>query len=707
MIAGLPTLPGMPALTGGGSLAPSLVQRGVSPAAGPSPFAENRDRQSTAATVRLPDIENADELVTALKEMHSASSIYKARLYQEAYLGRAFYLGHHYVGVDPLSLNLLQGNPANEIREVVNKTQTRVNEALALLAGTRPKLIPIPATRQTKDRQFAALSQDMLDYCDRVTANEDLRTESDALRIMDGTCALRYWIDPNGGEQLTTNLPGQTPQFITHPEIRADIYSLAHFHIFPLTAPSPRQVRAVMYDAWTPIEEVRDKFPQLADKIAEDPDTTAFESALQNIELLFGPTSAYGSRMRPLKGQTRVFEYLELPSAKYPRGRWLTWCNETLLDTQVNPFVGLFPPESAPALQLGCVFVRGITVPGRFWGIGMPEAGRPAQIRLNRLKTDQTANRRAMGMNRIITQKGTIAHPSQLTNVHGAVIEINPDATSQMRPTILPATALPGIDLEIQRASDDLDDAFMRPAISRGVNEAQVRSEAHARLLLNNANNPFSLLAKERARADRDGAIIKLALVRGFFPPLKILRIVGEQKGYVLPLLQQQHIYADVEIVAGTEMPKDPDSWNNTLIGIYRETRDQLDPRRRRWFLDNFDLGGRRYEDPERVHVDRAQTENAGFERGQFSRPQPWEAHILHVEQHEYFLAENPQLPPQIQQMVMAHVMLHRQAIVATMMPPAGLPVPGAGAPQLPARPAATANRPPSATANRQLSPAN
>lgn len=674
MIAGLSTLPSLPTLTGGVSPARASAQPGF-PGAAPSAFGAERDRQNIGDTVRLPAVDNADELVTALKEMHSASSIYKSRLYQEAYLGRAFYLGHHYVGVDPLSLQLVQGNPANEIREVVNKTMTRVNEALALLAGTRPKLIPIPATRQTKDRQFALLSQDMLDYTDRVTANEDLRTESDALRVMDGTCALRYWIDPSGGEKLQANT---TPaQFIQHPEIRADIYSLAHFHIFPLTAPSPRQVRGVMYDAWTPIEEVRAKFPQHADRIAEDPDTTAFESALQNIELLFGPSSAYGSRMRPLKGQVRVFEYLELPSARYPKGRWLTWCNEVLLDHNDNPFVGLFSSEAAPSLQLGCVFVRGITVPGRFWGIGMPEAGRPAQLRLNRLKTDQTANRRAMGMNRIVAEKGTIAHPNQLTNIHGAVLETNPSSANRSQPTILPAVALPGIDQEIQRAGDDLDDAFMRPAISRGINESQVRSEAHARLLLNNANNPFSLLAKERARADRDGAIIKLALVRGFFPPLKVLRIVGEQKGYVLPLLQSQHIYADVEIVAGTEMPRDPDSWNDTLIGIYRETRDSLDPRRRRWFLDNFDLGGRRYEDPERVHVDRAQTENANFERGQFVRPQPWENHILHVEAHEYFLAENPQLPPQVQQLVMAHAMLHRQAILATMMPPAGLPVPG------------------------------
>jgi RNA polymerase-binding transcription factor DksA len=176
----------------------------------------------------------------------------------------------------------------------------------------------------------------------------------------------------------------------------------------------------------------------------------------------------------------------------------LTWCNEVLLDHNDNPFVGLFSSEAAPSLQLGCVFVRGITVPGRFWGIGMPEAGRPAQLRLNRLKTDQTANRRAMGMNRIVAEKGTIAHPNQLTNIHGAVLETNPSSANRSQPTILPAVALPGIDQEIQRAGDDLDDAFMRPAISRGINESQVRSEAHARLLLNNANNPFSLLAKEQ-----------------------------------------------------------------------------------------------------------------------------------------------------------------------------------------------------------------
>ena len=675
------SLPPLPDLTTGRVPSPSAVPDSRGDLLGRAPssaFAENRDRQDTASTVRLPAVVTADELVAALKELHAASSIHKSRLYQEAYLGRAFYLGYHYVGVDPLSLQLVQGNPASEIKEVVNKTQTRVNEARALLRGARPVMRPVPATRQTADRQFAALSQDMLDYVDRVIADSDLQDESDDLRILDGTCALRFWLDPQGGERLQVNLPNGQSQLISHPEIRGDVYTLAHFHIFPLTAPSPRHVRAVMYDAWMPIEEIRDRFPQHADKIHEDPETTAFESALQNIELLFGPASAYGSRMRPLKGQARVFEYLELPCARYPKGRWVTWCGETLLDLADNPFVGLFPPEAAPALQLGCTFVRGITVPGRFWGIGMPEAGRPAQLRLNRLKTDQTANRRAMGINRIVVEKGQIAFPNQVTNAAGAIIELNP-AVNGKQPTILPAVALPGIDGEISRAEEDLDDAYMRPAITRGVNEAQVRSEAHARLLLNNANNPFTLLARERARANRDAALIKLGLVRGFYPPLKVLRIVGEQKGYVLPLMQKEHIYADVELVPGTELPRDRESWNQMLTSLWRDgmLRDNLGRPQQRWFLDNLDLGGRRFEDPDKVHIDRAQTENSLFEQGQFSTPQPWENHMLHVETHLYFLAENPQIDPRLQQLTMLHVTLHRQAIAATVMPPAGLPMPG------------------------------
>jgi len=91
--------------------------------------------------------------------------------------------------------------------------------------------------------------------------------------------------------------------------------------------------------------------------------------------------------------------------------------------------------------------------------------------------------------------------------------------------------------------------------------------------------------------------------------------------------------------------------------------------------LQQLDLGGRRFESQEQVHIDRAQSENLALERGARVMPAPWENHIIHVEQHERHLAENPTLPPQAVAQIWAHVAATRLALLQQFAPPAGMPV--------------------------------
>jgi hypothetical protein len=644
-------------------------------------------------TVRLPALLTREQVVAELKDRHTASSIYKARLYANAYVNRAFFLGYQFVTCDPFTLQLvnLPNNPG-EVREVVNKTQSRMQSLLSLLATSQPKMQPVPATAQTRDRQFAVISSDVLEYIDRVLDDASVVEELDELSLMDGTACARFYVDPKGGAPLTVQGP-QGPQTVQTPEIRAAVYGLANFHVFPMQPSTDRNMRGIMYDGWRPVEELRALFPKHADQITTDTSMTVYEEQLQRVEWLMAPSNAYGTARSSLKGQARVYEYLELPSEEHPQGRYLVRVNDVLVGdpTAVNPYVGLFQPEAQPALQLGCIIRRGIRVPGWFYGIGAPEAMRPSQIRLNRLKTDQTANRRAMGVNRIFMETGSLPFPNQLNNMHASVVEYNRQISGGA-PQVVPAMALPGIDREIAQAAEDIDDEVGRPPVTMGSNEAQVRSDAHARLLLTAGNNRFTRLFLERANAARRAAIIKLSLAKAVYAPLKMLRIVGEQKGYTLALLSTQNIYADVALVAGTELPKDRDTWNQMLTTLWRDgmLRDNMGRPQQEWFLQQLDLGGRRFESQEQVHIDRAQSENLALERGARVMPAPWENHIIHVEQHERHLAENPTLPPQAAAQIWAHVAATRLALLQQFAPPAGMPVMGNAPAPYPQRPQPT-----------------
>jgi len=360
--------------------------------------------------------------------------------------------------------------------------------------------------------------------------------------------------------------------------------------------------------------------------------------------------------------------------------------NRTVVEYDVNPFVGLFPPEAPKTLQLGCVWLRGIQVPGEFYGIGFPEAARPSQNRLNRIKTDQTMNRLAMGRNRILVERGTLADPDQVTNIHGSFIEYERQlGANGAAPTILGAQALPGASQEIAETLRDIDDEFGLYDIMRGMNDAQVRSGQQFNSLLASGQQKFATLTSEREQADADDARITLALARQYYPPEKLLRIVGETKGYTLSLMAAQNLYADVDVVKGSAMPRDAAAWNGQLIELWRNGMivDGTGRPNVKWLHQQLDLGGFRHEFADQPDIDRAQTENALFEQGRWAAPQPWDDHVCHIDEHVLWLKEHPEAGPMAQRLIMAHADMHRMMMVQAALPVGGpVPLPASQGPR-------------------------
>ena len=635
-------------------------------------------------TVRLPNVENAEVIVAEILKKHRESNFSKWTMLGNSYLNLAFFLGRQWTHYNAANMQVEEcNNPDNEIRIVANKIQPITRDVISLLDSGHTQMEVVPATRQTADKQFAAVSEAALDYCDRVIDDSRLKRESDQLRVMDGTACIRYWVDPRGGQKVQVPQMGPMgPQLVPmqEPEIRGEVYSIDDFHVFPVNPKSPRNITGVMFTTWRPVEEVREQFPQFASQIFPVDDMEVSEWQSRKKEWLMSPQAlgfnGVGSAHR---GMVRVYEYLELPTEARPQGRKITVVNKVLVQNDPNPFVGLFPSEVPRHLQLGCVFIRGVEVPGKFWGIGVPEILRPMQIQLNRIKSDQANNRLAMGRNRIFGPPGALARgEDSLTNIHGAYVALNPQYGSNPF-QILPAVALPGVGEEIMETQRDMDDASGRPAVTRGVNDTQVRSGDQLSMLQDAANMKFGPLAKERELADGDGARIRLALIKVSYSPMKLLRICGEQKGYALTIMRSENLYSDVTVVEGSALPRNRAAWNQMIGGLWQQgaivdDQGRPDPRQLR---RNLDIGGFVFEGREQVHIDRAQTENANFQQGQMANVAPWDNHILHIEEHDYFLAENPNLPPQVVQMVLFHIQQHAMTLVQNATPPPGsLPAP-------------------------------
>ena len=637
-------------------------------------------------SVRLPSTIQASALVDEIHQRHSAANHAKLRLYANSYLNRAYYLGYQWTRFDGGAFGLLDvENPEGELREVANRIQPNVRLLLGLLARGQSQVEPIPTTRQTRDKQFAMVARSVLDYIGRINNAERLKAESDELRVMDGTVCVRTYLDPKGGQPMQVQLPGQGPATVQFPEIRKEVYSIYHAHVFPTRLKSARDARAVLFDARRPLEELRELYPKFADQLGADEYRDLYDGMSERLDFLFSPAGAKGPQGGQ-QGTGRVFEYYELPCERWPQGRRVVVVNRTVVEYDVNPFVGLFPPEAPKTLQLGCVWLRGIQVPGEFYGIGFPEAARPSQNRLNRIKTDQTMNRLAMGRNRILVERGTLADPDQVTNIHGSFIEYERQlGANGAAPTILGAQALPGASQEIAETLRDIDDEFGLYDIMRGMNDAQVRSGQQFNSLLASGQQKFATLTSEREQADADDARITLALARQYYPPEKLLRIVGETKGYTLSLMAAQNLYADVDVVKGSAMPRDAAAWNGQLIELWRNGMivDGTGRPNVKWLHQQLDLGGFRHEFADQPDIDRAQTENALFEQGRWAAPQPWDDHVCHIDEHVLWLKEHPEAGPMAQRLIMAHADMHRMMMVQAALPVGGpVPLPASQGPR-------------------------
>jgi hypothetical protein len=513
--------------------------------------------------------------------------------------------------------------------------------------------------------------------------------EADLNRLVYGTTALRVWPDPQGGQQITLRLRNGD-KTIQEAELRAEAYSPFDFGIWPLNCATPRHVREVHFSTYRSVEEMRRAFPQQATEITEAPDIPTEEYQRRRLDTLLDQGALTGGD-KFMRGMCRVYEILSLPTNEFPQGRKITVINNTLCEFAPNPFVGLLPPEAPRQLQLGTVFMRGIPRPGSFWGLGVVEVLRDGQISRNRILSDLETNRAAVGKNKILAPKGAGIDDDALAGIHGEVVEYNAGLDRQPA-QLFAAVPLPGqVFDEIAVIDSDQQDAAARPDVTRGVNPTQVRAAAHAANLQEAANTELGVFSMEREDAECDLGRLTMGLAKSYYSPLKIKRIVGQQKGYAPFVMAQLDLYTDIAVVPGSALPRNRSAHNMNLAQLWSmgalvrpDGRPDVE-----YLRTNLDMGGVRWEAPEQVDIDHANSECVQMMQGQWANVAPFDNHILEIEVKTQFLKKNRNLPPQVVLMIWRHIELHRLYLVAASVMPPGLVHGGANTEAQPAQGAA------------------
>jgi hypothetical protein len=623
------------------------------------------------------DASEADKIVSMVHQKHQESCLYKLLLTGEWMLNQAFLQNQQWVVWDRSKQELRDAkNPRGEIRHTENLITPYTMSVVQLLNSGKPLMSLVPTRNIAMENAWAAeVSQACLDYVDNVIAFEKKTKEMNLWRATLGTSFIRMWIDPEAGEKLS--LPVRNPETgaddkveVQEGELRAEVFSPWDVHIFPTNAPTPDDVVAVQFVTAMPVEEAKEKWPDFAEQISASDDLTPYEYNKRRVEWLNSPMngmSGYGAN----QGLARVIEHIEAPTKANPRGRKLVVVNRLLVQNEPNEFADMFEKEVPNYLKMGWVCFRFIEVPGRVWGRGAIEDMRSPQIRLNELVTDVRKHRRAHLKTRIFVPDGSGV--DKITNATDGVYHYTP------RPGVPPITVVPAQQLgdapykEIAEIKAGMSETSMRPEVARGLNAPQVRSAEQAQLLLDQANQPFGLIARDTELGYADLTRLKMGCVNRWYSDLKITRIVGETKGYAVGIVRNENLYTDVAVVAGSALPKNMAAWNQMLSQMVPLLTAGGGPEAIRMvnaIIEQIDLGGVKFEKPNQADVDRQDTELAMMSAGRWVEPEIYDDHISHSDRCDVWLKKHPTANPVVKKMVEMHQMQHHVMMARAAMPP-------------------------------------
>jgi hypothetical protein len=609
-------------------------------------------------------------LATEILRKHQEANQWKLALAGEWMLNQAFLIGKQHVVYDRAVQMVREVKGSGNLPRIVeNRIAPLTMSMVQLMDSSNPQMELVPSrSQEIEDAQAAEVSAALLGYVYKVTAWPTLTSEMNWWRAVNGTSVIRFWMDPTAGDKQVLPLGDSTVE-VQEGEIRGEVYSPWDVSFFPCNAPTPRHLTGIMFTTYMPVEDARAKWPEMAAEIVAGDDADAYEFYKRRVDLMNSPQAArWGSTAN---GMVRVYEYIETPSAARPKGRKVVVAGRVVVEDGDNIFADMFESEAPNYLKLGCVVFRFIPVPGRIHGRGVPEDARPLQVELNETKTDMARHRKANMRARIFIPDQSAVN--KLTNETGQVTYYRPVHGAPAITVVPPVPIANSTFAMLQMTERGLMEVSNRPEVARGFNDRNVRSAEHMGMLMDSANQPFGVVAKDTEEGYAACVRLMMGLAGRYYSNLKLLRIVGAHKGFAVDVIRGANLYTDVSVVRGSGMPRNKALWNQMLaqmLPLVSASQDEAAQRAVRNIIEQLDLGGDQVEKPDQADKDAQDTELRMLSAGQMVPVKPWDNHIVHREQIAVWLKKHPQLSPFALRAILAHDQAHGLALIQMMTPP-------------------------------------
>jgi len=476
------------------------------------------------ATDRVTDIHNKLDAGLGAQVVMQAQWLFNLCLFH----------GHHYVEKSermPGQTIFQQARKSydGQIRIVLNVVKPKILGRVARMLEQVPTPVVYPNSKDAEDMKGAAVGEDLLECLQQATAL-DLRTvtvDTAMWRELAGIAYERIGFDPMAQPTVPVQRQRMNPatgqaEMVEMPPAMGELFvdSIAPYNALlspgatTINGPGVKASWAIVSTVCS-VDNIKDRWGITVSRKSESDAMCAAERQLYSLAGLSPQNIGVP------EGFVRVHEYFELPSTKYPLGRWdiCTDSKESIYEGSLDIWDYMIP----------LVEYRGIPVPSMLVGATAIEDLGPANVAINFFlsKAMEHAARAACPAI-LMPNTGNVNELKQRRGIIGEVIPYDTGFDGRARPEW---ENIPGLPASIAQLLNVLvqymDDASSEHEVTRAEAPGQVRSALGIDSLKEADNIPLRPLIESLRSGVARRSKMLLQFAQKFYGEDRILKITG------------------------------------------------------------------------------------------------------------------------------------------------------------------------------------
>lgn len=635
----------------------------------------------------------SDQTAQDLNNLYGQARRARSKLEPSWYMNLAFYGNEQWLAWDGRQL-FRPPVPRSRVTLVDNRIQPIIRKEIARMSKMRPVFSVTPNSADQEDTNAAALGEDLMRYLWKHLGLQRQRTRALLWSRICGAGFLKCYWDPSIGPSRDVVLRPDG-NLLEGANGRAIMPNSPEHQLADSMAPGTLQQQTI---AQGDIRvEVRSPFQMFIDPLADNFDEAEWliEESVKSEDYVakrYGirvsadtpanpglVEARMGGALSQMPGSStsyrgvRLREYWCKPNDQHPGGYRAIWVLATTGKGKVESQI--LEVDNHPFDPFPYVMFAGIPMPGRMMPMSVVDALRGPQTELNKVESQLAENRNRLGNPTLLMSRQAVQDPDKFAEQIGRVGGIywyDDVGSPNAKPDVLPAPTMPAY---VTEQIPLITQAMQEIAGQHEVSSAQVPpgvTAASAINLLMEADD--TMIAPDVA--DHEEELGKLGskmleLVGHYYTNARTIQLGGDDASWQIFDFRGSMLRGNlhVEVQAGSAFPQNKAAKQaamQDLLTFFVQSGNPPKGRQLAQFLQDWEVGGaERLIEQYSVQEQSANRENTLMAEGIPQALNPYDKDADHIANHEDF--ENgtrfKQLPPQAQQLHLAHTQAHRDRL--------------------------------------------